>query len=88
MTIGISCLFKNMMQTKTHQSNIKKEHQKRKRRSQEHHCNWHLKKKIQKARMKNLLGHAIESLSICGIEKKGVHHHMFKIAGTHINEDY
>jgi hypothetical protein len=36
--------------------------------------------------MKNLLGHATESLSIRGIEQKGGHHHMFEIARTHTNE--
>jgi hypothetical protein len=38
--------------------------------------------------MKNLFGHAVEWLLICGIQRKGGHHHMFKTAGTHTNKDH
>ncbi len=38
--------------------------------------------------MKNLLGHVVEWLSICGIEQKRAHHHMFETTRTHINENH
>jgi hypothetical protein len=60
-----------------------------KKKTSQHHCNWHLKKdKTQKTKMKNLLGHVAESLLICGVKRKGGHHHMFETIGTHTNEDH
>jgi len=38
-------------------------------------------------KMKNLLDHVTEPLLICGIERKGGHHHMFETTWTHTNED-
>ncbi len=38
--------------------------------------------------MMNLLGHAMESLLICGIEWKGGHHHMPKTTRMHTNEEW
>jgi hypothetical protein len=35
----------------------------------------------------NLLGHALESLLICGIKRRRGHHHISKTAGTHTNEE-
>jgi len=35
----------------------------------------------------NLLGHAMESLLICGIVQTGGHYHMSKTTGTHTNEE-
>jgi hypothetical protein len=35
----------------------------------------------------NLLGHAVESLLICGIKQKGGYHHISKTIATHTNEE-
>jgi hypothetical protein len=36
----------------------------------------------------NVVGQAVESLSHCDLERKGVHHHMFVIECTHKNENH
>jgi hypothetical protein len=38
-------------------------------------------------RMLDHLGHVAKSLSICGMEWKEGHHHMYETARTHIDED-
>jgi hypothetical protein len=44
--------------------------------------------KTLKAHMKNLVGHAIESLLNHKIERKQSHRHMFKIKRTDTNENH
>jgi hypothetical protein len=71
-----------------HWYNGKNEPQWRRRGSQKHHHNQHLKKeKTHKAWIKNVVGQT-KSLSNCGSKRNACHHDMLVIVGTFTSEDH